>query len=265
MNIKSITKQILSYYAPAAYVVRKMKTDSGVDGRLVAYTDNDSAIAEQYRVLRTGLYSLSPDKRIKAITITSTQTKEGKTITACNLAYTLSLDTEKRVVLIDADLRRASVHAVFGLPRKPGFSDVLSDTASLEHFLAKPAFGNLYIIPSGTLIENPSELLSSAKIRTSIDILKSRFDYVIFDTPPAINVTDASVLGAVCDAVILVVRAGATPKDMVDEAFGLLKRAHAEPKACILTDVVIPVHHYYMSKYRYYYRYRYSSSYKSKP
>jgi len=258
-------KEILSRYTPATYVVKKTRTQDGVDGRVVAYADKDSSVAEQYRALRTGLYSLSPEKPIKTIVITSTQSKEGKTLTACNLAYTLCLDMEKKIALIDADLRRASVHAVFGLSKKPGFSDILSGAVGLEHFLAKSAFGNLYIIPSGTLIDNPSELLSSAKIRTVIDILKSRFDYIIFDTPPVINVTDASVLGYICDAVILVVKAGATPKDMVEEAFNLLKRAHAEPKACILTDNVIPFHHYYMSKYRYYYRYRYNYSYKKKP
>ena len=257
-------RAIVSFYNPNAYVVKKIRTDDGIDGRLISYTDSDSAIAEQYRSLRTGLYSLSPEKKIKTIVITSTQSKEGKTITACNLSYTISQDTEKKIILIDADLRRASVHGVFGLPRKPGFSDVLCDKIGLEHFLAKPAFGNLYVIPSGTLIESPSELMSSARIKTSIDIIKSRFDYVIFDTPPVVNVTDASILGSICDVVLLVVRAGVTPKDMIDEAFNLLKRAQAEPKACILTDVIIPVHHYYMSRYRYYYRYKYGSSYKSK-
>ena len=257
-------KSILSYYTPNSYVIKKLKTENGIDGRLVAYTDHDSAVAEQYRALRTGLYSLSPEGKMKTITITSTQSKEGKTITACNLAYTLSLDTEKKIILVDADLRRASIHGVFGLPRKPGFSDVISDKVGLEHFLARPAFGNLYVIPSGTLVENPSELLSSTRIKTCIDIMKSRFDYVIFDTPPVINVTDASILGSICDAVLLIVRAGVTPKDMIDEAYNLLKRAHAEPKAAILTDIMIPIHHYYMSRYRYYYRYKYGSTYKNK-
>jgi capsular exopolysaccharide synthesis family protein len=255
--MRSVIKEIVSLLIPPKYIVKKLKTENGIDGRVIAYTDNDSVIAEQYRILRTNLYSLSPEKPIKTIAITSTQSAEGKTITATNLSYTLSLDIEKKVILIDADMRRPAVHKMLGCDRRPGFSDVLGDRVAIEHFLAKPAFGNLYVLPTGTIVDNPSELLGSAKIRDLIDMLKTRFDYIIFDTPPVINVTDTGILGSICDAVLLIVKAGVTPKDMIEESFNMLKRAHAEPKACILTNLTIPIHQYYQSKYRYYYRYRY--------
>lgn len=254
----NIIKKIISDYAPPIYVAKKKKTEDGVDGRIASYCDRDSLLAEQYKVLRTNLYSLSPQAPLKTIMITSTQSQEGKTITACNLAFTLSLDAEKKIILIDSDLRRPAVHRMFGLQRKPGFSDVLGDKADVRHFLEKPARENLYIIPSGAIAAQPSELLSSTKIRDIIEKLKSKFNYIIFDTPPVINVTDASILGSICDGVILVVRYGVTPKDMIEEAFTMLHHAQAKPKACILTDVSIPPYYYYLSKYKYYYKYRYS-------
>jgi capsular exopolysaccharide synthesis family protein len=250
-------RKLAARYSFPSYVIRHQKAENGIDGRLVAHTDRNSVIAEQYRVLRTNLYSLSPDKPVKTIVITSSQSQEGKSVTACNLSYTLSLDTEKKVLLVDSDLRRPTVHTLFSISRKPGFSDVLSSKVNIEHFLAKPAFENLYILPSGAMVDNPSELLSSAKIKDLIEMLKTRFDYIIFDTPPVINVTDASILGSICDAVLLIVKAEVTPKEMVEESFNMLKRAQADPKACILSNVTIPLHQYYLSKYRYYYKYRY--------
>lgn len=253
----NIFKKIGTYFGLPHYVVKNNRTKNGIDGRVVAYVDKDSTLAEQYRILRTNLYSISPERPLKTIVLTSAQSGEGKTITACNLAYTISLDTEKKILLIDSDLRRAAVHKMLGLSRKPGFSDVLSGVVDLEHFLAKPAFENLYVMPSGTIVDNPSELLSSTKIKTLIETLKAKFDCVLFDTPPVINVTDASILGSICDAVFLVVKASGTPKEMIEEAFNMLKRAQAEPKACILTSATIPLHQYYLTNYRYYYRYKY--------
>src|SRR4030042_2699227 len=256
-KILDILKKILAYYTPPMFVIKKMKTPDGVDGHLVSYTDKHSFVAEQYKVLRTNLYSLSPRETLKTIVITSSQSQEGKSVTSCNLSYTLSLDAEKKILLLDADFRRPSIHRLFGIPRKPGFTDVLSGLVELEHFTKKPTFGNLHVIPSGTLITNPSEFLSSIKMRNLIKELKTSFDYVIFDSPPVINVTDSCILGSICDGVLLVVKAGITPKNMIEEAFTMLTHAQAKPKACVLTNTSIPVYYYYVSRYKYYYKYRY--------
>lgn len=245
-------EKILQAWNPPAYVIKSQRTEEGVDGRLVAYVDKASYIAEQYKVLRTNLYSLSFAKPVKTLILTSAQPKEGKSITSCNLAVTLSLDTEKKVVLVDADLRRPSVHELFGIPKKPGFCDVLNGDVDIETLTQKPLIGNLYIIPSGTPNANPSEMLSLVKKKGIIDLLKSKFDYTIFDTPPVINVTDASILGSLCDAVILVVKAGVTQKNMIEEANNMLIEAQAKPKACMLTSV-----HFLLDSFKYFYSYRY--------
>lgn len=257
ISIKKIINKVKELYTPPSYIIKEIRTKEGVDGHLVSYLDKHSYLAEQYKVLRTNLYSLSPQTPLKTIIVTSSQAQEGKTITTSNLAYTLSLDAEKKVVLVDADFRRPAVHKAFGIPRKPGFTDILSGKNSLEHFTKKPTVDDLYIIPSGTLISSPSEFLSSTKMKELISKLKEKFDYVIFDTPPIINVTDSSILGSLCDGVIFVVKAGHTPKNMIEEAFTMLRHAQAKPKACILTSTTIPVYYYYLAKYRYYYKYRY--------
>jgi protein-tyrosine kinase len=256
-NVRQLIKRIIATYTPPIYVVRKPKTKEGIDGHFVAYVDKSSFVAEQYKVIRTNLYALSPHTPFKSLVITSSQSQEGKTITSCNLSYTFSLDPEKKVLLLDADFRKPTVHRLLAIPRRPGFTDILSDKVDLEYFTKKPAIGNLHVIPSGTLISNPSELISSQKMKEFIEKIKAQFDYVIFDSPPVINVTDSCILGSICDCVILVVKAGITPKNMVEEAFTMLTHAQAKPKASIMTGTSVPVYYYYLSRYRYYYKYRY--------
>lgn len=246
-----INKLIRAYHPPT-YVVNTLRTEDSIDGRLVSCVDKSSYIAEQYKVLRTNLYSLSPDKPYKTILITSSQPTEGKTVTSCNLAYTLSLDKEKKILLVDADMRKPHVHNIFGIDRKPGFGDILHDRVDIEDFLKKPCLGDLYIIPAGEAMNSSSEILSSAKIKTVLDALKARFDYIIFDSPPVLNVTDASILGSLCDAVIFAIKAGMTQKSAIEEAFHMLSEAQAKPKACVLTNVKFTLDTYYAYKYKYY-------------
>lgn len=255
-KISNIFEKITTAFTPPIYVAKRQKRKEDVDGRILALTDSHSYLAEQYKVLRTNLYSISPEKPIRTIALTSAQAQEGKTITSCNLAYTMSLDKEKKILLVDSDCRKPAVHKMFAIPRKPGFTDILNGKATVEEFAKKPLCNDLYIIPSGSLVANTSELLSSTKIKNVINTLKTKFDYIIFDTPPVINVTDSSILGAICDGVILVVREGMTPKNMVEEAFTMLQHAQAKPKACIVTGSAIPVYYYYLSRYRYYYKYK---------
>ncbi|MDD5174099.1 MAG: CpsD/CapB family tyrosine-protein kinase [Candidatus Omnitrophota bacterium] len=249
-------KEILDTYSAPIYVIKTLRNEKGVDGRLVSYMEKNCHLAEQYKVLRTNLYSLSSEKPIKTIVVTSTQASEGKTVTSCNMAYALSLDTEKKTLLMDADFRRPSTHTIFGLQRKPGFADVLSGEADIESLIEKPALDNLFVVPAGTIKVNPSEILSSTRMKVLIDKLRARFDYIIFDTPPVLNVTDATILGSFCDAVLFVVRAGVTQKAMIEEAFNMLAGAQAKPRACILTGAYVQTYQYY-SKYRYYYQHPY--------
>lgn len=244
-------RQLFKKYSPPTHVVSQTRGKDGVDGRVVSYLEKQSHIAEQYKVLRTNLYSLSPENPIKTVVITSAQAREGKTITCCNLAITLALDKEKKVLLVDADLRKPAVHSLFGLPVEPGFSDVLTGSADLESFTKKPAVGDLFVIPAGSEKGSASEVLSLAKIDNVIDKLKSKFDYIIFDTPPVLDFTDASILGSHCDAVIPVIKAGVTQQSVIEEAFHLLTEAQAKPRACILA-----CSHFLLDSHYYFYKYK---------
>ena len=219
------------------YVIDIPESAEGIDGHIVSYVDKESRLAEQYKVLRTDFYFLSPEKPLKTVVITSSQPEEGKTITACNLAVSITLDANKKVVLIDGDLKRASVHRIFNIKRKPGFVDLLEGTVDPEYFFKEPVIENLYVIPAGTLSENPSEKLNTEKIYTVLDKFKKNCDYLIFDSPPVLDATDASILGTLCDGVLLVVKANVTPKKSIKEAMEHLNNAHVKPKGCILTNV----------------------------
>jgi len=252
-NLLEILKEAYKKFSLPNYIIKEEKNNEGVDGHVVSYVDRNSYVAEQFKILRTNLYSLSPEKPLQTIAITSSQLEEGKTLIVSNIAATLAQDTEKKTLLVDADLRKPKVHSLFGLAQKPGLEDILQGNATLELFLRKPAIGNLYIIPSGTTAINPSDILSPTKIKALLEQLKAKFDFIILDTPPALNVSDAGIIGALCDAVFLVVRSGVTPKNIVEEGFNALKDAHAKPKACILNDVLFTPLNYYQTKYKKYY------------
>lgn len=247
-------KRIIETISPPTYIIKNPKSKDEIDGHVVACADKDSYVAEQYKVLRTGLYSLSVEKPVKAIAITSSQSGEGKTTTCCNLAVTLAMDAEKKILLIDSDLRKPELHRLLKLPRKPGLSDILIDKADVRDFLKKPAIENLYVIPSGNIVSSAAELLRYAKLKKLISELKEEFDYIIFDTPPALNVTDSSIVGSICDGLIMVVKAEVTQKSMIEEAFSILKNAQAQPIAFILTNFRVPP--YYAYKYKRYYKYK---------
>ncbi|MFA5008231.1 MAG: CpsD/CapB family tyrosine-protein kinase [Candidatus Omnitrophota bacterium] len=249
---KKDLENILKGYRAHSYVVDKAKNEEGVDSRIVSHVDKGSYIAEQYKALRTNLYSLAVDKPIKTMVITSAQPLEGKSVTCCNLGVTLSLDVEKKVLLVDADLRRPMIHQMLGIKKSPGFCEILSGESDINKFTERPAIGNLFIIPSGFAKGSPSELLGSTKIKNIINTLREKFDYIIFDTPPVLNVTDATILGSICDAVILVVKAEVTNKNMVEEAFNMLAGAQAKPRAAIITNMYLLA-----DSSTYYYRYKY--------
>ncbi|MCX6357632.1 MAG: CpsD/CapB family tyrosine-protein kinase [Candidatus Aureabacteria bacterium] len=209
-------------------------------------------MAEQYRTIRTNLLSLSPDKPLQAIQITSALRSEGKTLTSCNLAFALAQEQEKKTILIDADMRKPATHKLLGIPKEPGFSEILSKDFDVERFLQRPIAGGLYAIPAGRGPANPSELLSSSRLRRMLARLREEFDYIIFDISPVVPVTDASVLGKQLDGSIVVVRAGWTQAIDVERAYTLLREAQAKPIGAILTSVVSHIP-YYLYRYRYIY------------
>jgi capsular exopolysaccharide synthesis family protein len=218
--------------------VAKKTTDSKLDPRIVAFYDSTSPVTEQYRMLRTNLQALSKNKPLKAMTITSSIHAEGKSITALNMAISMARDlNNKQILLVDADLRRARMAKYLGVTPESGLADLLSNGAKVEDAILNIGIDNLSILPAGKIPQNPAELLGSTKMRDLVALLRSKYDYVIFDTPPIIPVTDAGLVGAQTDGVIMVVQANRTQKGIVSHGESLLKQAQARILGYILTNV----------------------------
>jgi len=249
--MKIHTKHLLQAMRPSVNLVND-KGPKGIDGRIVAYIDSNAQISEQYRMLMTHITTLKSEKKLKSIMITSSLEEDGKTITCCNLAATIASDTSKKVVLVDCDIRKPSIHTLFNVKRAPGVSDILEGKCDLSDVIKAPAIGNIYLIPAGTETQHPSDMLRGQATKNLFETLKTSFDYVIIDTPPTLPVTDSRIIGHLCDGVILVVRFDKTSKKSVKDTFSLLKIAHSAPIACVLTDFRAPIYNY--TRYsRYYY------------
>lgn len=184
-----------------------------------------SIVTEAYKTLRTNIQYSSFDKKIKTVVITSSEISEGKSTVAKNIALTFA-QSEKKVILIDCDLRKPSVHENFNFPNLAGLSEILIGTLSLEEVVQKHN-ENFYFITSGKIPPNPSEMLASAVMAQLIEKLKKEYEIIILDTPPLNVVTDAQVLSVKVDGTILIVRAGITKKDVVIEAKNLLDKVGA--------------------------------------
>jgi protein-tyrosine kinase len=185
-----------------------------VKRRIIQY-DPYSAAAEQFRAIRTRIELLNETGACRVLAVTSAVHGEGKTLTAVNLALVMSMSLNRRVALVDCDLRKPRVHETLGLPVEFGLTEVLRGEAELDRAILELPKENLHVLAAGTLPSNPAELLGSAPMREIITSLRERFDYVILDTPAALPVADPEVLGSLVDGIIFVVRAGLTPREQV--------------------------------------------------
>jgi capsular exopolysaccharide synthesis family protein len=193
---------------------------------LVAGLAPKSLAAEQYRALRTRLAHAEGSNALRTVLITSPQKGEGKSITAANLALTIAQELQRRVVLVEADLRKPSLQQLFGLPPGPGLAEFLSGAADLKDVMKFLPDHNLTVIPAGTAPMNPAELLGSTAMRRMLDSLRTRFDRVLLDTPPVLPLADVAVLAPMVDGTLLVVRAGVTPKPAIENALRSFDSSH---------------------------------------
>jgi protein-tyrosine kinase len=180
--------------------------------------DPKKAGAERFRTLRSRLYQIAKTRPLKRILITSSLPAEGKTFVAANLARSIARQVERRVLLIDADLRASRLHLAFGAPAKPGLTDYLRGEKEECDVIQCGPSGNLCLIPAGSEVANPSELLLGDRIKKLLDFASPLFDFVILDSPPSIPVHDASMLADVCDGTLFVVRAGTTNHEIAERA-----------------------------------------------
>jgi exopolysaccharide transport family protein len=218
-----------------------------------------SQMAESYRALRTSLLLSNLGAPPKVIMVTSARPQEGKTTTSINAAIVLA-QKGVRVLLVDADLRRPSIHKTLGMGPRSGLSNVLTGSATLQQTITiSPVLPNLFIMPAGTPPPNPAELLASSNMRDLIAELREQFDHIVIDTPPTLSVTDAVVLSPRADATILVIRSGHTTKQALRRARDILMQVNAHVAGVLLNavDLSSPDYYYYyeyQGKYGHYYQ-----------
>lgn len=206
-----------------------------------------SPIAEAYRAVRTNLQFASAGDAIKYISFTSATPNEGKSTTVANLAITMAQDG-KRVLLIDADMRKPVVHRRFGLPNK-GLSNYIAMKVSFDNLVERDVVPNLDILASGPVPPNPSELLGAPRMQQLFEEVADDYDYVFIDMPPVLAVTDAAILASKVDRVVFVVKSGADSPDELKLAKNSLVQAGANIMGVILNAV--PQRHH--AGYYYYY------------
>jgi exopolysaccharide transport family protein len=218
---------------------------------LITQSRPQSQMAESYRALRTSLLLTSVGAPPKTILITSALPREGKTTTSINSAIVLA-QKGTRVLLIDADLRRPSIHKALGLGPRIGLSNVLTGGATLaQATLRSPLLPNLYILPAGTPPPNPAELMASSQMVDLLGELREQYDHIVVDTPPTLSVTDAVVLSTRADAVVLVIRSSQTTKPALRRARDILAQVNARVSGVLLNAVNLNSADYY-----YYYEYQ---------
>ena len=194
-----------------------------------------SITAESYRSLRTNIQYSSIDKQVKTLVVTSSNAGEGKSTVAGNLAYTF-FQNGKRVLIIDCDLRKPSLHRKFNVSNEEGLTDVLVGTSKLNNVMKK-IDDNLYLLTTGTLPPNPAEIIGSNTMENFLEQCKINFDYIILDTPPILPVTDSKLLAIKADATVVVVRSEISKSKHVSQAFKELEKVNANIIGTILNDV----------------------------
>lgn len=240
---------------PSVFDVGEAAIDPAtVNRHLVSITDPYSTAAEEYRKLRAKVLRATEANYLNTIMVTSSHSGEGKSMTAINLAVTIAQEIDHTVLLVDADLRRSSVHAYLGIKPQAGLSDYLESRSELSDILIKTGIGKLVLLPAGNPPRNPSELISSERMRILIRELKFRYRdrYIIIDSSPLLLTADALSLCEYTDGIIFVVQADRTTMKAATQAVALLKGHNV--LGTVFNDV--PKHlaknlypYYYNSKY----------------
>jgi protein-tyrosine kinase len=214
---------------------------------MLFFNDNEQAAGtEEFRTLRSRLCQMREKMSLKKILITSALPKEGKSFVAANLAQVMVKQHGRRALLIDADLRGSRMHSVLGTTSVPGLSEYLLGESDEFTVIQRGPMENLFFIPAGRSVSSPAELVANGRLRTLLQRLEPLFDWIIVDSPPAVPISDASLLANFCDGVLMVVRSNATP-------FDAAKKARQEFQGKTLIGVVLNGVDVDSSYSRYYY------------
>jgi protein-tyrosine kinase len=185
---------------------------------LFLHGDDSARGTEEFRTLRSRLYHLREKMPLKKLLVTSALPREGKSFTSSNLAQVVVRQHGRRALLIDADLRAPRLHQMLGTTSDPGLSDYLLGKSDEFSIMQRGPLENLFFIPSGTGAADPAELIGNGRLKMLLQRVEPLFDWIIIDSPPAVPVSDASVLAKACDGVLMVVRSNSTPVDLARKA-----------------------------------------------
>jgi capsular exopolysaccharide synthesis family protein len=223
--------------------------DWNTDPSLARHVDarRHTLVSEEFRSLRSRLYLMRKVQTLQKLLITSPLPQEGKTFVAANLARVIAKQPDCRILLIDADLRIPAMHRALGASPAPGLSEFLGGAADITAIMQRGPADNLFFIPAGKVVSNPTELISNGHFESLIRRMTQAFDWIIVDSPPVIPVSDARTLAGFCDGVMLLVNSGTTPHDLARRACGEF------PKNLLLGVVLnrVEQHHTYGSYYYY--------------
>ena len=223
---------------------------------LSRYVD-ESAEGTEFRRLGKRVLDLCGHRQPLTLMVTSAMRGEGKTTVASNLAISLAKKKGKRIVLVDADLRRPQIHNLFGFSRRNGLSDILSGDLKLRTALRSTKIDNLMVITGGRFTKTPAKLFENNKIGEVVDELKADFDIIIFDFPPTIPVSEPEMMAKSLDGILFIFLAGKTPREVAQRGISIMRNAEANLLGVVVNDLteVLPYH----------YRYKYYKYYSSKP
>lgn len=212
---------------------------------LVTLSDPHSFFSESYRICRANINYMNIDTEHKVLMLTSSIPSEGKTTTSCNLAITIA-QADKKVLLIDGDLRKSRIHKVFNINQKPGLTDTVYDKLSLCDIVQKvEAVPGLDILVSGTTTPKPAELLGSDSFKKLIDVARSIYDVIIIDSPPILTASDPVIISQLVDGVLFIVAAKETQKEVVKDAKKALDKVGANIMGIIMTKMKKKSGNYY--------------------
>lgn len=208
-----------------------------VNPLVVAIQDRSSSTAEQYRAARTWLLRKNAAGKRTCVALTSSVPREGKSVTTANLAAVMAEVRHLNILAVDCDFRQGTLGRLMKVRSAPGFADVLAGRVTLDEAIVRTPCGNLSILPAGDCQgSNPAELLSSKIANRTFDDFRERFHYVLVDTPPVQQLSDVGIVGALCSGIIMVVRMGKTPSNLVRQSVHWLRSNNLDVMGCLATD-----------------------------
>jgi capsular exopolysaccharide synthesis family protein len=203
---------------------------------IITHANPKSPVSEAYRTLRTNIQFSAVDEEMNVIMITSAGPGEGKSTTISNLAVVYA-QAGKKVLIIDADLRKPTMHHTFNISNRKGLTNVLTGQLSLDEVITPSGIESLSVLASGPIPPNPSEILSSKRMENLMEELSRQFDTILIDAPPTLAVTDSQIIAARCNGVLLVIDSGKVKREIAQKAKASLERVNARILGVVLNNV----------------------------